>query len=171
MRKVEVVPYNPDWPSMYRAEANILQTILGEVLFRIHHAGSTSVPGLHAKPIIDIVAEVRDLQKLDLLDDKMIEAGYTPKGEYGIPGRRYYFKGPRDLDLYHVHAFLAGDSEVARMLLFRDYLRAHSSEALKYAKLKQELAIRFTWDTEKYTDSKETFIREMDRKANDWANL
>ena len=170
MRKVEVVPYDPSWPLLFEAEAKLLSAILGSEMMRLHHIGSTAVPGLPAKPIIDMLAEVRNIEALDGLNDRMTSAGYTPMGEYGIAGRRYYFKGSEEKHTHHLHAFQNGHAEVARHLLFRDYLRSHPQEAREYASLKESLAARFPTDIEAYMDGKDAFIKELDRKAAIWSS-
>ncbi|RJO60590.1 MAG: GrpB family protein [Dehalococcoidia bacterium] len=169
MRKVEVVPYDPAWPRSFEAETKLLADILGAELVSIHHIGSTSVPGLQAKPIIDMLAEVCNIEALDGLNERMTSVGYTPMGEYGIAGRRYFFKGSLDSHTYHLHAFAEGHPEVARHLLFRDYLRSHPQEARRYASLKESLATKFPGDTEAYAQGKDAFIKEIDRKAAAWS--
>ncbi len=136
---------------------------------RLHHIGSTAVPGLQAKPIIDMLAEVRDIEKIDSLNSDMIAAGYTPKGEYGIPGRRYFFKGSEEKHSHHLHAFQSGNTEVTRHLLFRDYLRSHPEEARAYASLKESLVARFPNDIDVYMQGKDAFIKELDRRAVIWS--
>jgi GrpB-like predicted nucleotidyltransferase (UPF0157 family) len=170
VRKVEVVAYNPEWPTMFEKEAAILRGVLGKELVRIHHIGSTSVPGLSAKAIIDLLAEVRNIEKLDNLNEKMIASGYTPKGEYGIPGRRYFFRGSEEKHSYHLHAFQEGNPEIERHLLFRDFLRSHLQEASEYAYLKELLALKFPSDIEAYMQGKDALIKEIDRKARTWAS-
>ena len=169
MRKVEVVPYDPAWPLLFEAEAKLLTRMLEREMVRIHHIGSTSVPGLPAKPIIDMLAEVHNIKALDGMNERMTSAGYTPMGEYGIAGRRYFFKGSLDLHTHHMHAFQEGHPEIARHLLFRNYLRSHPEEAREYACLKESLAARFPTDIEAYMDGKDTFIKELDRRAAVWS--
>ncbi|MGA3094276.1 MAG: GrpB family protein [Dehalococcoidales bacterium] len=169
MHKVEVVPYDTNWPLMYAAEANLLSAVFGDELVRIHHIGSTSVPGLQSKPIIDMLAEVRDIKIIGSLNPTMIATGYTPMGEYGIPGRRYFFKGPEEKHSHHLHAFQTGHAEVARHLLFRDYLRSHPQEARQYASLKESLAARSPNDIDAYMQGKDAFIKEVDRKTAAWS--
>ena len=169
MRKVEVVSYNPDWPAMFDKEAGNIRPVLGAELVRLHHMGSTSVPGLAAKPIIEILAEVEDIHRLDRLNELMIAAGYTPKGEYGIAGRRYFYKGTDETHYFHIHAFEQGHTEVTRYLLFRDYLRSHPGAAQQYADLKRSLAKQFPCDVEGYTDAKDPFIKDVDLKAARWS--
>lgn len=169
MRKVEVVPYDPAWPLVFEAEAKLLTKLLGKEIVRIHHIGSTSVPGLPAKPIIDMLAEVRNIEALDGINERMTSAGYTPMGEYGIAGRRYFFKGSPDLHTHHLHVFAEGHSEVARHLLFRGYLLSHPEETREYASLKESLAAKFPSDIEAYMQGKDAFIKELDRKAVAWS--
>ena len=169
MRIVEVVSYDPAWPCLFETEASLLSTILEAELVRLHHIGSTSVPSLQAKPVIDMLAEVRNIENIDNLNEKMIVSGYTPKGEYGIPGRRYFFKGSEEKHSHHLHAFQEGNPEIARHLLFRDYLRAHPQEARAYASLKESLAARFPNDIDAYMQGKDAFIKEMDSKAAVWS--
>jgi GrpB-like predicted nucleotidyltransferase (UPF0157 family)/8-oxo-dGTP pyrophosphatase MutT (NUDIX family) len=164
-RQVDVVPYAPAWPRLYRAEAASLAALLGDELVEIHHVGSTSVPGLVAKPIVDILPVVRDIERIDALNDLLLAAGYTPKGENGIPGRRYFSKDATGARRVHVHAFAAGHPEIARHLDFAAYLRAHPADAAAYADLKRELAQRFPHDTAGYTDAKSEFIRAIDARA------
>ena len=167
-RRVEVVPYDPAWPGQYEAEAAQLAAVFGDELAAIHHMGSTSVPGLAAKPIIDILPEVRDVQRVDDLNEAMIAAGYAPKGENGIAGRRFFTKTVDGLRRFHVHVFQAGDPEIERHLALAQYLRAHPEEAAAYGRLKQELAERFSADIVGYMDGKNDFVQEMERKALAW---
>lgn len=168
VRKVEVVPYDPDWPRRYRAEAAMLLPVLGEILIRLHHIGSTSVPGLSAKPTIDILAEVSDLAAVDACNPAMSAWGYIPQGENGIPGRRYFHKLDGEVHLFHLHAYAAGHPDLERHLVFRDYLCTHPADAREYAALKQWLAGEFTFDAPGYTAGKSTFITEIERKAAAW---
>ncbi len=164
-RKVEVVPYNPAWPRLFAAEAASLAALLGDELVAIHHIGSTAVPGLAAKPIIDILPVVRAIERIDALNDLLLALGYTPKGENGIPGRRFFSKDVEGVRRVHVHAFAAGHPEIARHLDFVAYLRAHPAAAQAYADLKRDLARRFPNDTVGYTDAKSEFIRAIDTQV------
>lgn len=94
MRTITVVAYDPRWPEMFTAESQLLQQVLpGGIAKAIHHIGSTSVPGLAAKPVIDILLEVPNLAELDACNTQMQQAGYIARGENGIAGRRYFVKG------------------------------------------------------------------------------
>jgi GrpB-like predicted nucleotidyltransferase (UPF0157 family) len=127
------------------------------------------VPGLLAKPIIDILLEVQSLDRLDALNSAMESLGYTPKGEFGIPGRRYYPKGG-DKRTHHVHAFAAGDPQVVKHLAFRDYLRAHPVAAANYAAIKREAATTHATDPTGYVAFKHDFVEQMVAEALHWMN-
>ena len=164
---ITVVEYNPNWPQEFAQEAGRLQQVLSDTAVAIHHIGSTSVPGLVAKPIIDIILEVADLNQLDTKGDKMEALGYEVMGEFGIPGRRYFRKGGYHRT-HHVHAFLLGDPNVKRHLAFRDYLIAYPAIAADYGKLKQEVAERSNNNIENYGDGKDPFIKLHEQKALEW---
>jgi len=168
MRNIVVVPYNPQWPEMFRREAAKIVAIFGPELVDLHHIGSTSVPGLSAKPIIDMMPLVRDINEVDRFNPAMAQLGYEPMGEYGIPGRRYFRKGGDENRSHHLHAFGFDSPEVARHLDFRDYLIAHPTEARQYADLKTRLAEQFPHDIERYMDGKDAFIKTIIQKAQAW---
>ncbi|WP_337014073.1 GrpB family protein [Pantoea sp. AS142] len=157
MRKIIVVPYDNKWPEMFEAESLLIKILLGGVAKDIHHIGSTSVPGLSAKPVIDILLEVSDINELDGYNRAMINAGYVARGENGIPGRRYFIKGG-DKRSHQVHAFAVGDMQVLRHLVFRDYLRENTNIAEKYAELKHSAAILSRNDAYRYNVLKANFI-------------
>lgn len=106
MRIVEVVPPNPHWRSQFEAEATAIALILRETLIALHHIGSTSIPGIYAKPIIDLLAEVRDLEQVDAQNSALESLGYVAMGAYGIPGRRYFRKdNSAGVRTHHLHNF------------------------------------------------------------------
>ena len=165
--KVSVAPYNTDWPRIYEAEANKLREVPGKQFVDIHHIGSTAVPGMPAKPVIDIMMLVWNIETVDACNEKFVRLGYEAMGEYGISGRRFFRKGDKTRT-HHVHVFEANSSEAERHLAFRDYLIAHPDEALEYGQLKQRLAQRFPNDIEAYIDGKNDFIKELEQKALKW---
>lgn len=168
MRNILVVNYESEWPAKYAVEARRLGDALTSTLVAIHHIGSTSVPGLAAKPTIDILAVVRSLTQLDACNDTMRALGYEPKGEFGIVGRRFFTKGGDDCRTHHVHAYEPGHHEVRTHLDFRDYLRAHPAQALRYAKLKAELADLHRNDIEAYIEGKAPLVKEILENARQW---
>jgi len=167
-RIVEVVPYDLIWPDVYRAEVAQISLVIGTNLASAHHIGSTAVPGLAAKPTIDILLVVRDVDLLDACHGAMAELGYQAKGEHGIPGRRYFQKLDGDVHLVYIHAFKTGHPEIVRHINFRDYLVAHPETAQAYQDLKKQLAVRFKFAPAQYTSGKDAFIREVDQHAVVW---
>lgn len=157
---IEVVEYDPEWPLLFEVEAARIRAACGDGVRAIEHIGSTSVPGLAAKPIIDIMPGVEDIGRARaVLVAGMEGLGYESMGEYGIAGRLYFRRGePRS---HHVHVFEIGHPEWRRHLLFRDYLRAHPETAVEYAALKRELARAHGLDREAYTDAKAPFIERI----------
>jgi GrpB-like predicted nucleotidyltransferase (UPF0157 family) len=169
MKTVEVVPHDPGWRDAFASEAQRIVAALDGFELAVHHIGSTSIPGIHAKPILDLLLEVPDLGALDASSAAMEALGYQVMGEFGIPGRRYFRRDDAaGVRTHQVHAFLAGSREVARHLAFRDYLRAHPDQAQRYSELKRALAAEHARDADAYMDGKDDFIREMDRRAAAW---
>ncbi|MEA3335409.1 MAG: GrpB family protein [Chloroflexota bacterium] len=167
-RSTRVVPHDPRWPLRFAEEAARLAQVFGQELVAIHHMGSTAIPGIVAKPIIDILPEVKEIEKVDLLNDEMIALGYVPKGELGIPGRCYFSKDLEGERRYHVHVFQTGNPEIARHLDLVEYLKTHPGEASRYAELKQQLAKQYPHDVHRYTDGKSDLITELAERARLW---
>jgi GrpB-like predicted nucleotidyltransferase (UPF0157 family) len=164
MRVVEILEYDGSWPALFEAECAVLRGVLGDVAVAIHHIGSTAVPGLAAKPVIDILVEVGNLDLLDALNDRMLSIGYEAKGEYGIPGRRYFPKGG-DCRTHHLHAFASGDFGLHRHLAVRDYLCCHADVAVEYAQVKRAAAAKCGNDLEKYCDAKDAYVKRLESVA------
>ncbi len=162
--KIEVVPYNPAWPSLFEEEAAKIRQALGSNCIAVHHIGSTAVPGLSAKPIIDMIPVVLDIMRIDQSLPNMRALGYEVKGEFGIPFRRYFQK--EDISRTHnVHIFEQGNSEIERHLKFRDWMRTHEGDRNDYGRLKEELALKYPHDMMAYGLGKEAFIAEIDTKT------
>jgi GrpB-like predicted nucleotidyltransferase (UPF0157 family) len=168
MKNIVLVPHNDVWRQIYEHEARRLAQVFGPEMVSIHHAGSTSIQGIMAKPVVDFLIIVRNINKIDEYDEKMIETGYEANGETGIPGRRFFSKIVGDVRVYNVHVFEIGHPEIERMLDFRDYLRAHPEEALAYSRLKEELANQYPKDIDRYTAGKSNFINDIVRRARAW---
>lgn len=168
MMRVDVQSHQKQWAKQFESEKQKLNSILGEELVEIYHIGSTSVSGLEAKPIIDILIVVQDINKIDTFNAVMANMGYKALGENGIKGRRFFKKGenPRT---HHVHVFEKGNhNEINRHLAVRDYLRTHTIVARKYAALKVVLAEQFPNDIEAYCDGKDAFVKQMESDALEW---
>lgn len=167
-RVIEVVDYDPQWRKHYRDESRQIREILGGNCRAIYHIGSTSVPGLAAKPIIDMMAAVDDLDRVDEKNAEFERLGYECMGEFGIPGRRFFKKGG-DQRTHHLHIFQKDNrQDIERHLAVRDYLACHTAAANEYAALKKRLAEEYRYDNDGYCDGKEEFVRELEQKALAW---
>jgi GrpB-like predicted nucleotidyltransferase (UPF0157 family) len=157
---VKLRRYTPEWARLYEAEQGRLQQVLPKRGVAIAHIGSTAVPGLDAKPIIDIAIRVPSFRphiaKLEAL-------GYEYKGEYGLPGRHFFVRG--NPVSYHVHLVKKGSRHWTVWLLFRDYLMSHPAEARRYNRFKRRLARRFAGDRPAYTRAKAPFVESLLAKA------
>lgn len=168
-RRVVLVPHDPKWARDYSEESARIATSLGDLLVAIHHVGSTAIPDIAAKPVIDMLVEVEDVRALDAAADRLEGLGYEAMGEFGIPGRRYFRKDDAAGRRTHqIHGFAVGATEVRRHLAFRDFLRANPDEARRYEQLKHALAGRYPEDMEAYTDGKTELIAELDALAAQW---
>lgn len=162
---IVVVDYDPLWPLLFRKEADAISRILGDNLVLIHHIGSTSVPFLAAKPIIDIMPVVKDLSGVDAVSGEFVKLGYEYLGEFGIKGRRYLRKGGQERT-HQIHIFqMEDDTNILRHLAFRDYLRSHRDVAMEYVALKKDLAARFPYDIDRYCDGKDAFVKKIENLA------
>lgn len=159
---IEVVCYDPNWPLIFEQEATLIQHALGDNCLTIHHIGSTSVPGLWAKPIIDMLPVVRNILEVSEATKAMENLGYEAKGEYGIAFRRYFQKSKNVRT--HVHVYEQGDPEIDRYLKFRNWMRSHKDDAEAYANLKIELAAKFPQDILSYCMGKDVFVANIDVK-------
>ncbi|MDX1414840.1 MAG: bifunctional GrpB family protein/GNAT family N-acetyltransferase [Candidatus Promineifilaceae bacterium] len=167
-RQVEIVAYRPQWVDMFNNEAERLHMLLGTEALAVHHIGSTSVPGLKAKPIIDLLVEVKDIERIDKFNDTMREHGYEVMGEYGMPRRRYFRRTVNGRRMAHVHTWQQRDIEINRHIAFRDYLITYPHRAQAYGDLKQSLVEQFNGDKEQYIDNKDAFCKETERRALAW---
>ncbi|MNO47544.1 dephospho-CoA kinase/protein folding accessory domain-containing protein [compost metagenome] len=165
---VTVTKYNEEWNLMFQEASRKIKEIFAEVLIDIHHIGSTSVPGLKAKPIIDIMPVVRNIEVIDNFNAQMTELGYECMGEFGMNGRRYFRKGGSNRT-HQIHVFQVDNKiDIDRHLAVRDYLRTHPETAEQYGNLKADLANQFPKDIKAYMDGKEAFVTELERTALEW---
>lgn len=168
MRKTTILPWTAEWGMLYHQEEKILKEVFKDEVVNIFHIGSTSIPPVgYAKPVIDILIAVKDIEDVDLHNDKMKAIGYEPKGEFGISGRRYFPKGG-DNRTHHVHIFEAGNEAIQTHLNFKEYLLAHPLEAKKYGDLKKKLANQFPHNTHLYQLGKQSLVNELAETANVW---
>lgn len=169
-RVLELLPHDPAWNDEFEREAQQLQTALGAIAHAIHPIGSTAIPHIYAKPVIDILVEAQEINQVDSRNDAMNGLGYQVMGEFGISGRRYFRKedaaGKRT---HHVHIFQVGSPDIVRHLAFRDYMIAHPDAAQQYSDLKRSLIRQIApGDIDAYMDGKNDFIKTMQARAICW---
>jgi GrpB-like predicted nucleotidyltransferase (UPF0157 family) len=170
LRRTNVHAWTEDWGILYQQEEEKLKTVFKDELIDIFHIGSTSIPAIgYAKPIIDILVVVKDIEKVDRYNAEMEKLGYEPRGENGIIGRRYFPKGKNNRT-HHLHIFQAGSEQIKSHLDFKEYLIEHPNEAKKYGKLKISLAKQFPNDHYKYQNGKQQFVANLSGKAKEWAS-
>jgi GrpB-like predicted nucleotidyltransferase (UPF0157 family) len=163
--RVRVVPYSDLWPALYDAEIARVSFALAtaRVSLAFEHMGSTAVPGLAAKPIIDILAGLRAEEDRASAITVLQAAGYTHRGEQEIPGRDFFRRGdPRQ---YHIHLALIDGKFWSDHVTFRDWLRQHPSAAADYMALKLALAERYPANREAYIEGKSAFVADILRTA------
>jgi len=158
-----VVPYDPAWPARFESEAQRIQGALGAEALRVEHVGSTAVPDLAAKPVIDILLGLRTWPATAEAIAALVALGYEHRGDGNVPGREYFRWGvPRT---FQIHACAHNGSFWREHLAFRDLLRREPKTARDYAALKRDLAERFRSDRLGYTDAKAPFIRAVLERA------
>lgn len=151
-----IVTYDPTWPDRFEREAAAIRAVVADEIIELEHIGSTSVPGLPAKPTIDLLLAVETFAPLDHYSEVLAPLGYKHQPHVNDAERLFFWKGtPRT---YHLHIVEFATWEYHRHLLFRDYLRAHAEAAAEYAALKRELAQRYKDNRSAYTNAKSDFI-------------
>ncbi len=165
---IVIVPYDPAWPQRFAQLAQEMRSALGEVALRIDHIGSTAIPQLAAKPIIDIQIAVADFEPLDAFRGPLERLGYVFRPDNPERTKRY-FREPPGQPRTHIHVRRAGSFDQQLALLFRDFLCLHPEVAAAYATLKIELAQRYRTDRDAYTDAKQPFIWQVIAQADVWA--
>jgi GrpB-like predicted nucleotidyltransferase (UPF0157 family) len=162
-KPIEIRDYDPEWPLCYTREEARIRSILGGRVVRIEHVGSTAVPDLPAKPVIDIALEVPDSANESAYVQEMEAAGYALRIREPEWFEHRLFKGP-DAEV-NLHVFSAGCTEVDRMLLFRDWLRTNADDRELYATAKRELAAREWKYMQQYADAKTAVVHEIISRA------
>ena len=168
MDEVWIVEYNSDWANMFELEAESIHKVVEkDLIVEIEHIGSTAVPGLAAKPIIDIMVGVRRISDGQDLIETLENLGYVYWADNPNPERMFFVKGMPPYGkkrTHHVHV-VEFEGEFWQRKLFRDYLRIHPEEAGRYEKLKRDLAVQFRCDREAYTQRKAEYIAGVMEKA------
>ena len=161
-----VVDYDANWQFQYEQEKIQILDALGDTVADIQHIGSTSVPGLAAKPVIDILLGLKQVPPTQSQIFGLEALGYLYCGEFGIPGRYYFRRGmPRT---HQIHSVLLDSEFWKTHILFRDFLRVHPNAAQQYQALKRKLAVEFRYNRERYTDSKAPLIEQLLVQARAW---
>jgi GrpB-like predicted nucleotidyltransferase (UPF0157 family) len=165
---IRVMAYDAQWPTLFIEQSETMRAALGEVALRIDHIGSTAVPGLAAKPIIDIQISVAAFDPLEAFRTPLERSGYVFSADNQEQTKRYFRERPGSRRT-HVHVRRAGSFSEQLTLLFRDFLRAHPEWAQHYAELKLSLAERHAGDRRRYTEEKRPFTWDVLAHADDWA--
>jgi GrpB-like predicted nucleotidyltransferase (UPF0157 family) len=165
--KVRLMPHDPRWAEAAAAEGDVLVQRLGPIVLRVHHVGSTAIPGIAAKPILDLIPVVRSVEELDERKSVLEALGFAWRGELGLPGRRYCTKddpatGER---LVQLHCYADGSHEIARHLAFRDYLRERPDIARAYDEEKARCRSLHPDDSHAYGDCKDAWIKRIEAEA------
>jgi GrpB-like predicted nucleotidyltransferase (UPF0157 family) len=159
--KVVLVPYVSEWTRLFQEEKHRLQKSLGPYVGDIEHIGSTAIPGIVAKPIIDILALLRCVSDMDRCISLLGALGYTYKGEQDVQGWHFFCKAGAANTTHHLHIFPRDNEHWHKYLLFRDYLCVHSIVASTYVALKKRLAAQYADDRKAYTAGKAAFIQSV----------
>jgi GrpB-like predicted nucleotidyltransferase (UPF0157 family) len=166
---VRIVDYDRAWPGMAEAETERIAAAVGEVAVRIEHVGSTAVPGLAAKPIVDLQLSVADVDARSLYVGPLERLGYLFAPDPASPDFHFFGLPATRPRTHHLHACAAGSEDERRHLAVRDYLRAHSDEGNAYAELKRRLVARAPGDRPAYIEGKEEYVAALERRALAWA--
>jgi GrpB-like predicted nucleotidyltransferase (UPF0157 family) len=162
---VEVVTYHENWHDLFEQERRALHQHVGHLVLDIQHVGSTAVPGLDAKPILDIAVAVASVAVIPQCRQPLCAFGYLDRGDRGSDGGYLFVKdSASDVRTHHLHIVASDDPQWGNYLRFRDILRADETLRTRYAQLKQALQKQFTQDRKGYTDAKQAFIRGILRQ-------
>ncbi len=165
---IVVVDYDPTWPALFAALRAPVAAALGDLAVAVEHVGSTAVPGLAAKPVVDMDVAIPSASALDAAIERLASLCYVHKGDQGILGRAA-FDWPPHVRRHHLYVCAHDNAEYRRHLLFRDYLHAHPDVVAAYTALKRHLAARYRTQRETYTDAKGPFIGDVLARAEEWA--
>lgn len=169
-RRVELVPHDTQWGLLAAEEIALITFGLGPAVEHVEHIGSTAIPGLLAKPTIDLLVIATSLEALDARAGAMVALGYDWRGEHGLEGRRYCTRdAPDGQRLFHVHCWAKGHPALARHLAFRDFLKAHTEEAQAYEAEKLRAVASCDDDMSRYCDAKSAWLQACEARALAWA--
>jgi GrpB-like predicted nucleotidyltransferase (UPF0157 family) len=163
--------YSPDWPLEFEREAARLRGLLRDVIVTIHHIGSTSVPGLGAKPVIDLMPVVSSIQMVDEMTPLLEKEGYRAWGEYGLPGRRFFTRDRNNFRTHNIHMYPEGHPDINRHLAFCAYLRHHEVDLKDYEAVKRAAYAHHPANIQGYMDEKDEFIKRLESSAMEWYRI
>jgi GrpB-like predicted nucleotidyltransferase (UPF0157 family) len=173
-RTIEVADYDPQWPLAFAGLKRVIEAALGPLALSVEHVGSTAVPGLAAKPTIDLDVVIESKAQLANVIRSLARIGYDHRGDLGIAGREAFGRQGEDVPRdgtgriwpsHHLYVCARDSKELARHLAFRDHLRSHPDVASTYARLKRDLARQFPHDIDSYIQGKAAFIEDILRRA------
>ena len=164
---VELNDFSSEWAREYEAEEKLLKEVLGDKILEIHHVGSTSIKGLKAKPVIDILVAIKDLSKINEIEELLKDYDYSNRGQQGVDDRYFFAKGPEDARTHYIHFVEPKNKTYYNLVLFKKYLLEHEEYIEKYCELKQELAEKYPDERKKYTAGKSEFITNVVELARD----
>jgi GrpB-like predicted nucleotidyltransferase (UPF0157 family) len=167
-RPIVIADYDPEWPTLYQAERRRLESALAPIIQQVEHIGSTSVPGLGAKPIVDISVSVQNLHDVDGFVAGLEALGYEDARINPAFQRRLFTKGPYNEGTHHLHFTVHGSPVWAGPILLRDYLRAHPEAAARYEQVKRDSAARHRSDLNGYHDEKALCVTALMEQAEAW---
>lgn len=162
---VELTDYNNEWNEEYKKEEELLKRVLKDKIIEIHHIGSTSIKGLKAKSIIDILIVIKSLDEIPEIEIMLKPYGYENRGQQGVPDRCFFAKGPEDARSHYIHFTEPNSDTYYNQIYFKKYLLEHPEYIKKYCDLKQELAEKYADDRPKYTKGKNDFIKNVVKLA------
>lgn len=164
--EIRLTDYTEEWQVEFEKEVVKLKRIFGKQDIHFEHFGSTSVKGMKAKPVIDMIGIFQCIDDLEPFHELLRAEGYDIAGEWGIEGRSLYRKGGENRT-HHIHMYQFDNQQIERHLVVRDYLRAHSIEVQMYNELKMELSAKYN-DTKEYSKAKKDYVNELEKRAYEW---
>ncbi|PTI37065.1 GrpB family protein [Mammaliicoccus vitulinus] len=164
--EVRLSSFDENWKTMYETECEEISSILSDLIIKFEHFGSTSIEGMKAKPVIDMIVIVKSIKAVDQFNPEFLTRGYDVAGEWGIKGRRLMRKGGQNRT-HHIHIYEQGNPEIDRHIIFRDYLKEHKEIAKEYSNFKEKLASQFN-DTSQYSKAKKSYVKRLENRAITW---
>lgn len=158
---VELVDYDSNWKEEYKREEKLLKEVLKDRIIEIHHIGSTSIEGLKAKPVIDILVVINSFDEINDIEETLKQYDYENRGHQGVNDRYFFAKGPEEARSHYIHFVEPNSKTYYNQIYFKKYLLEHPEYIRKYCELKQELAEKFADERPKYTSGKNEFINNV----------